>query len=246
MKYLRNCILVLIMLMFASTSSAQYPSSWNSGWDIETGIILMGNAYRPEYLETDQGATGNGKTAKAYIDTIGSDNATLFFRHNSGSATTTYQLSTDETIPSNVNVVIEKGAILSIDNTFGFLQVTVPNKRINGMLLINYVVSTGALKRIVTGQVRVSIARIEETSTKHAIDETIAQQGLDALGGEAITLTFALSANTGANGAEQTFNITVLCDSDQDSASMIKYDASIISGYWSNTTDTTHLDLTGL
>ncbi|MCD6600064.1 MAG: hypothetical protein J7L19_05810, partial [Dehalococcoidia bacterium] len=61
---------------------------------------------------------GNGKSAKAYIDTIGTTNGgTLVFRHNSGGATTTYQFSTDETIPSNIKVVIEKGAILSIADT---------------------------------------------------------------------------------------------------------------------------------
>ena len=71
----------------------------------------------PDYNEADQGLTGNGKSAKAYIDTIGTTNGgTLVFRHNSGGATTTYQFSTDETIPSNIKVEIEKGAILSIDS----------------------------------------------------------------------------------------------------------------------------------
>lgn len=87
----------------------------------------MSNAYYPDYNEADQGLTGNGKSAKAYIDMIASDSATLVFRHNSGGATTTYTFSTDETIPSNINVVIEKGAILSdgggtADLTMGLLE----------------------------------------------------------------------------------------------------------------------------
>lgn len=87
----------------------------------------MSNAYQPDYNEADQGLTGNGKSAKAYIDTIASDSATLVFRHNSGAATTTYTFSTNETIPSNINTIIEKGAILSdgggaSDLTIGLLD----------------------------------------------------------------------------------------------------------------------------
>uniref|UniRef100_A0A6H1ZN01 C1q domain-containing protein n=1 Tax=viral metagenome TaxID=1070528 RepID=A0A6H1ZN01_9ZZZZ len=70
--------------------------------------------YFPDYNEADQGATGNGKSAKAYIDAISTNSATLVFRHNSGAATTTYTFSTAETIPSNITVVVEKGAILAI------------------------------------------------------------------------------------------------------------------------------------
>ena len=72
--------------------------------------------YFPDYNEADQGATGSGKSTKAYVDTIGADSATLVFRHNSGAAITTYTFSTDEIIPSNINVIIEEGAILSINN----------------------------------------------------------------------------------------------------------------------------------
>jgi hypothetical protein len=79
-------------------------------------VYGAGNLYFPDYNEADQGATGSGKSAKAYIDAIGTNSATLVFRHNLGAATTTYTFSTDVTTPSNIKVVIEKGAILSIAN----------------------------------------------------------------------------------------------------------------------------------
>ena len=75
--------------------------------------ISYGASYFPNYNETDQGAVGDGRSTKDYIDTISTDSATLVFQHNSGAATTTYTFSTSETIPSNINVIIEKGAILS-------------------------------------------------------------------------------------------------------------------------------------
>jgi len=74
------------------------------------------NGSFPDYNEADQGVTGSNKSAKAYIDTISTDSASLLFCHNSGSATTTYTFSTDETIPANINVIIENGAIISIDS----------------------------------------------------------------------------------------------------------------------------------
>ena len=83
-------------------------------WEQIIETIAGKNTYYPDYLEADQGITGNGKTIKAYVDTILSDNATIILRHNSSSATTTYTVGTDETIPSNIDVVIERGAILSI------------------------------------------------------------------------------------------------------------------------------------
>ena len=69
----------------------------------------------PNYLATDQGASEILTTIKSCVDSIGTDGGTILLRHNSAGATTTYTLSTDETIPSNVNLIIEKGAIIAID-----------------------------------------------------------------------------------------------------------------------------------
>jgi hypothetical protein len=99
-----------------STTKAACPKNVKEAYDL-AAAGGGGNSYYPDHNEVDQGLTGNGKSAKAYIDTIVADNATLVFQHNSGGATTTYIFSTNETIPSNINIVIEKGAILSISNT---------------------------------------------------------------------------------------------------------------------------------
>jgi len=77
-------------------------------------VYGAGNLYFPDYNEADQGATGNGKSIKAYVDNIGSDSGTIVLRHDSGEATTTYQLSTNETIPSNITLEIENGAVINI------------------------------------------------------------------------------------------------------------------------------------
>ena len=87
----------------------------NSGagrWIRTRGDLLMESYFYPDCTETDQGVTGNGKTIKAFVDAIGSDKATIHLRHNSGSATTTYTLTTSETIPDNISLEIENGAIL--------------------------------------------------------------------------------------------------------------------------------------
>jgi len=94
-----------------------YGKWWTDGIDTTNYATMPEGIYQPDYSEADQGIIGGGKSAKAYIDIINMDSATLVFRHNSGSATTTYTFSTDVTIPSNIKVEIEKGAILSIAST---------------------------------------------------------------------------------------------------------------------------------
>ena len=110
-----------IFAVSAAVSDVVYGSSWNSVGTIAPSkntvydkieTSFLSHAYFPDYNEVDQGATGNGKSTKTYIDTIGTDAATLVFRHNSGSATTTYTFTTDETIPSNINIIVENGVNL--------------------------------------------------------------------------------------------------------------------------------------
>lgn len=74
------------------------------------------NTYYVDYNETDQGIAGSGYSVKDLVDSIGSTNATLVFRNNSGSATTSYTFSTSETIAATTNLVFEIGAQLSIDS----------------------------------------------------------------------------------------------------------------------------------
>ncbi len=76
--------------------------------------------YYPDYTEADQGVTGDNNTLKYYIDTIGSDQATIVLRHNSGSATTTYTLTTSETIPANITLKVERGAVIDGAGTLTF------------------------------------------------------------------------------------------------------------------------------
>jgi hypothetical protein len=82
------------------------------------------NVFSPNYYAdataTDQGAatvTAN-KTIKDLVDSIGTTKkATIVLTHNGSGNTTTYTLSTSETIPSNIMLQIENGAIISIDSS---------------------------------------------------------------------------------------------------------------------------------
>jgi len=72
--------------------------------------------YYPDYTEVDQGAAGGGNSVYDILAEVGAvTEATIYFAHNSGSDTTTYTFTTDETITDNFNIIIERGAILSID-----------------------------------------------------------------------------------------------------------------------------------
>jgi len=87
-----------------------------------TGGLVESNAgynyYYPDYNEADQGVVGYGVTINTFVDAIGSDSATIYLKHNSGSVITTYTLTTSETIPSNITLEIENGAILDGVGTF--------------------------------------------------------------------------------------------------------------------------------
>ena len=68
--------------------------------------------YYPDATATDQGVTGNSDTIKYAVDTISTDNGTIYLKHDGGTATTTYTLTTSETIPVNVTIIKEFGAVI--------------------------------------------------------------------------------------------------------------------------------------
>ena len=71
-----------------------------------------GNYYYPSSDASDHGITGSSNTVKYYVDQIGSDDATLYFKHDSGGVTTAYTFLTAETIPDNITLESENGAML--------------------------------------------------------------------------------------------------------------------------------------
>src|SRR3989304_3100197 len=68
--------------------------------------------YYVDANETDQGAVGNGYSLKDIIDAAGSNNVTIKFRNSSGSATTSYTLTTSEVIPATCAIELEQGAMI--------------------------------------------------------------------------------------------------------------------------------------
>jgi len=96
-------------LKILSSTESQVYYIPNQSWDI---ALKPGNYYYPEYSAIDQGITGDSNTLKYYVDLVATDFATIYLRHSSGLATTTYTLTTDETISSNITLKIEDGAIL--------------------------------------------------------------------------------------------------------------------------------------
>ena len=68
----------------------------------------------------DQGVAGDGRSVKDIVDLVGTDIATMVFSNPTGTASTTFTLTTSETIPSNITLVFHGGAILDGAGTITF------------------------------------------------------------------------------------------------------------------------------
>lgn len=106
--------------------------------------LLAGARYYPNSVETDQGVVGARESTKAIIDAIGSNRATIVFRHVKDLASSTYIFLTTLIIPGNITVVVEEGALLSPAST---KTVTVNGKFIGAPKVI-----TGAGTVIINAQ----------------------------------------------------------------------------------------------
>ena len=89
--------------------------------DIEENFsyLMARNGYLADSSEADQGVTavGSGDTVKDLVDTIGDTKiATIFLPHLAlDGNTTTYTFSTNESIPDNITLKAQPGALISVD-----------------------------------------------------------------------------------------------------------------------------------
>jgi hypothetical protein len=97
------------------------------GFPIDYVYVAAGNAsvgvlnvYYPDATAADQGVD-SGVTVpsvKYYVDLIGTSNqATLYFQHDSGASRTYYTFSTSETVPDNISSMAEDGAVIRLTNS---------------------------------------------------------------------------------------------------------------------------------
>lgn len=118
--------------------------------DIEENLQYLArrNGYFIDPTEVDQGATGNSRTVKYYVDTIGTTKkATLFFPHHADDGnTTTYTLSTSETIPSNITLEFQNGALIADDANNADLTINGPIIAAPGQHIFDYFNGSGTVK----------------------------------------------------------------------------------------------------
>ena len=105
MRHFKNILAALVVLLIVVGQAGAVSK-------INPAMIDMGTVYYPVSTASDQGVAGNKNTIHHFIDTTGTSEITLVLRNNSGSATTTYTLTTNETIPERVTLQIERGAVL--------------------------------------------------------------------------------------------------------------------------------------
>jgi hypothetical protein len=83
-------------------------------WTMDNLFGTEGNSgYYAGSTELDQGVTGSGSSIKALVDIIGSNTAKIILTNPPTSVSTAYTLSTTLTIPSNITLEVERGAIIT-------------------------------------------------------------------------------------------------------------------------------------
>ncbi len=122
------------------------------------------------------------------------------------------------------------------DNTLtSFLRVTVPNTYLGGIIKLDYIVVSEATSRWRMGGLFIYIARVVDVATQKASAVYITEQTLLGAGAETLAVTFTLSANSGADGATQTFDIQVTIDSSANQVGFIHYAAELLSAQYKTT-----------
>jgi hypothetical protein len=104
-----------------------YPITFNGmiliGAGQQTSMTYNGSAwyalsdtfYFPNAAAADQGAAGT-RTLYSIKAAVGVNVATIIFRHTGVSATTVYTVGTSLSLPANISIIIEQGAIVQLAN----------------------------------------------------------------------------------------------------------------------------------
>lgn len=126
------------------------------------------------------------------------------------------------------------------DNTItSFLTVTVPNGWIGGTIHLDVmVVSNNASRWRYSGQF-IYIGRAANGATSVAITPYIPEVTLLTGAAETLTVTFEISAISGANNATQTFTVRVTIDTDANVVGYLHYVAELFSNQYGGGTEIT-------
>jgi hypothetical protein len=128
-------------------------------------------------------------------------------------------------------------ASLATNNSaYVFALVNVPNSELNAIIEIPYTVNSSANQAVVSGKLRVNVARYGGYTSKVSISESLAQVTLTTTGSETITVSFAVGVTVGAVTAAQTVELVVTINSSlgAGTTSYIRGVAQIMSAYFTN------------
>ncbi len=103
-------IIIVSLALMAGTAFGQRAIEFP---DVKVRNSLQG-VYYADPFESNQGvdASSGGDTIKSYLDVIGNSQATIALSHFDQDDKTVYSLDSDLTIPSNVTLKIERGAVI--------------------------------------------------------------------------------------------------------------------------------------
>ena len=154
---------------------------------------------------------------------------------------------TDTTADAQSDVLVGAKASL-VDNTAtGFLRFSIANAYTGAVVQIWYRVDSNWNSPVKTGMLHVTIGRNTGRDTVAAVAESVAQQSVSpAASDETLTVTFAMSAVTGASGAAQTIDLNITSDVAATRVSKIAYRATIVTGGLQSGTANSYITMAAL
>ena len=132
-----------VKLLLTTTTGTSTPFGTQ---DNVPGLFEESYKYYPDASEADQGAAtaGGSLTIKDFIDAASGNPATIVLTHSEQGAATNYVFKTTEVVPSNIHLIVDKGAFIQDDASNADLTISGTLQR-NGYTVFDWGNGSGTL-----------------------------------------------------------------------------------------------------
>jgi len=129
------------------------------------------------------------------------------------------------------NLQVLRGEKVGMTNNTptSFARIHLPNAITIARFTVDYIINSQSRQRLQTGQLHITAGRTDSGTNSVAAITSVYSQAIQMTGAETLTVTFSMSAVSGAYTTKQTFDVQVTANSSAGSAGHLQYALSLIS-----------------